>query len=310
MAYYNANEVIRLTRKAMGLTQDELCEGICEVVTLSRIENGHTSVKRSTYKKLMEKMGRIPETRYAVCVSKDGVLAEDRLELERAFKRYDYEAAEYYLNRLKENADDNLLTRQYIIRVDALVDYRLGRIETKEFAQRLEIAMRQTAPSYEKYLYSNKIYPFTTAEMMLLANLAVAYRKIDKVKQSIQLYETVLQCLDVKYVGEPDNSKTQIAVRNNLAMVYEAQGENQKALIEIDKCLRLALQYDYGHTVAPLLFAKAYNIIKLVRKGKLGSGCINEVKKLSLQAYYIAVARGEDKIKKSVENFWKRNFGD
>ena len=55
MVYYNANEVIKLTRKAMGLTQEELSEGICEVVTLSRIENGHTSVKRSTYKKLMEK---------------------------------------------------------------------------------------------------------------------------------------------------------------------------------------------------------------------------------------------------------------
>ena len=33
-------EAIRQRRLALGLTQEELCEGLCEPATLSRIENG------------------------------------------------------------------------------------------------------------------------------------------------------------------------------------------------------------------------------------------------------------------------------
>lgn len=306
MAYYNANEVIRLTRKAMGLTQEQLCEGICEIVTLSRIENGHTSVKRSTYKKLMEKMGRIPETRYAICVSKDGVLSEDRLELERAIKRYDFEVAEHFLQQLKENADDNIVTKQYIIRMDALINYRLGRIETGEFAKRLEVAMGQTVPLYEKYLENKSIFPFSMSELMILTNLAVAYRRIDKIQECIQLYEMILRCLEVEYLGEPDNSKMQVTIRYNLAMVYEGQNMYRQALEEIEQCLELAVRYDYGYCMAPLISAKVFNIIKLVKNDELGEEKIFEAKKLSQQAYYIAVARGDEKVKLSISEFNKR----
>ena len=40
MANYRAGDVIRLTRQAVGMTQEMLCENICSVETLSRIENG------------------------------------------------------------------------------------------------------------------------------------------------------------------------------------------------------------------------------------------------------------------------------
>ena len=40
MAYYRAGEVIKLNRIALNMTQEQLCEGICSVKTLSRIENG------------------------------------------------------------------------------------------------------------------------------------------------------------------------------------------------------------------------------------------------------------------------------
>lgn len=47
MANYRAGDVIRLTRQAVGMTQEMLCENICSVETLSRIENGkHKSKKR------------------------------------------------------------------------------------------------------------------------------------------------------------------------------------------------------------------------------------------------------------------------
>jgi transcriptional regulator with XRE-family HTH domain len=38
MANYRVGDVIRLTRKAAGITQEQLSDGICSVETLFRIE--------------------------------------------------------------------------------------------------------------------------------------------------------------------------------------------------------------------------------------------------------------------------------
>ena len=58
MGIYAVGEVIRRTRESLGMTQEELCEGICDVVTLSRIENGRNTPSRANFELLMERMGR------------------------------------------------------------------------------------------------------------------------------------------------------------------------------------------------------------------------------------------------------------
>ena len=136
MAYYNANEMVRLTRRAKGMTQLELCQDICDVATLSKIENGHCGVKKSLYRKLMERMGRITEKRYAVCVDKKGMLSTDWLEWEKSYKDQNHESAERYLRKMRENASDSLLTRQYLARAEALIAYRRGRITIEEMTIR------------------------------------------------------------------------------------------------------------------------------------------------------------------------------
>ena len=48
----------QLTTQVIGMSQETLCENICSVQTLSRIENGKVNVKRDIYSMLMERMGR------------------------------------------------------------------------------------------------------------------------------------------------------------------------------------------------------------------------------------------------------------
>lgn len=56
-------EVIKRKRIEMGLTQEELCEGICESFTISRIENGKQPPSRSTADALLQRLG-ISDSRY------------------------------------------------------------------------------------------------------------------------------------------------------------------------------------------------------------------------------------------------------
>ena len=305
MAYYNVNRVIKLTRKALGLTQEKLSEGICEVETYSRIENGRRTIRRSTYRKLMEKMGRIADRRYAVCVSKDGMLLEEKVELERAFKRYDYEAAEKYLKILKEKADDNLLTRQYIARVDALVEYRCKRITAKELAVRLDAALRMTVPEYETYMNSGRTFAFFVEEIQLLMNLGNAYRRSKDFDESIHVYKYILRCLEENYIGEPIRTNLYITIVNSISAVYEILGKYQDAISQLDVCLELVAQNDYGHLIPVLMSAKAYNIMRLVDDKCMGNDNIIEAKKISQYAFYIATARCDANSISRIDKFYR-----
>ena len=49
MSVRNAGKTIREARIKAGLTQEQLSEGVCSVLSLSRIENGSAGVSPVTY---------------------------------------------------------------------------------------------------------------------------------------------------------------------------------------------------------------------------------------------------------------------
>lgn len=61
MSNYRAGDIIRMTREYIGMSREELSEGICSPQTLYRLENGITRIKKDLYARLMAKMERIPE---------------------------------------------------------------------------------------------------------------------------------------------------------------------------------------------------------------------------------------------------------
>lgn len=310
MAYYNANRVIKLTRKALGITQEKLSEGVCEVETYSRIENGHRTVRRSTYQKLMEKMGRNTDRRYAICVSKDGMLLDEKVELERAFKRYDYEAAEKYLNILKEKVDDNLLTRQYMARVEALVEYCNGEISPEELINKLDEAIRITVPNYEMHLEADIKYPFMKEELLALMGLGIAYRTVGNDEISEKMYRKVLECLECDYLGQSDKNTLLITVRRNLARLYSENMKYADAISEIEEALELARTKDYGYKISALLVTEAHDYVEMMRLGKGGKERVDDVLKYLRQAYYLAAARGENLTADKIKKYYNKHFSD
>lgn len=106
MANYRANDVIRLTRKAVGLSQEAISEGICSVETFSRIERGKTKIKGDTYKKIMERLERNTDKFYAVCSGEDVDLLDDVAAIENAIAKFDYQLADSILGNVRENIGD------------------------------------------------------------------------------------------------------------------------------------------------------------------------------------------------------------
>ncbi|MDD6306539.1 MAG: helix-turn-helix transcriptional regulator, partial [Clostridiales bacterium] len=142
MSNYRTGDVIRMTREYLGISREELSDGICSPQTLYRLEYGKTRVKKELYAELMAKMERVPEKNYAVCVGKNMELLEERELLEKAMQDYDYEKADQYLKKLKEKADGNMITEQYVLKAEALLDYYCKRSDGETTVKRLEEAIR------------------------------------------------------------------------------------------------------------------------------------------------------------------------
>ena len=53
MNVYFLGEYIKKQREKLGLTQEQVCEGICEQVTLSRLENGRQTPSRTRVNALL-----------------------------------------------------------------------------------------------------------------------------------------------------------------------------------------------------------------------------------------------------------------
>ncbi len=62
MEYIDIGNIIKQRRKELHITQEELCEGICEPVTISRIENGKQIPSTNTLKAILERLDLPDET--------------------------------------------------------------------------------------------------------------------------------------------------------------------------------------------------------------------------------------------------------
>ena len=314
MANYRAGDVIRLTRNAVGMTQEQLSEGICSVETLSRLENGKHAVKQSVYERLMARMERDTRKSYAVCVSKDMELMEERIWLEDAVSKHEYERAEIYLDIVKRKIEDSCISRQYVERMEGVVSYRLGRIGAEELVKKLENAIRITVPNYECHLYiKNKelVYPFTELEIYTLMSLASAYEYIEQPHKSIQIYETLLLCLKAGYMDENSAIKLQMVIGGNYGKALERAGKYREALEKAGEVLNFAIINDYGKMIPPMLLAISWDMRKICKDSGDSFDDIEHTNKRMLrQAYYIAAARKDNVNLGIIKKYYSECFGE
>ena len=61
MAVYSMGAILKKCREAKGITQEELCLGICTASALSKMEHGYREPSYVKFASLMERMGEWPE---------------------------------------------------------------------------------------------------------------------------------------------------------------------------------------------------------------------------------------------------------
>ena len=207
--------IIRKRRQELGLTQEQLCRGICETVTLSRIENGKQTPSRSKLNALLQRLGMPGERYYALLSEQEMKISNLQTEIvscnvlgqrEQGLKKLDE------LERMME-ADDHL-TRQFVLRCRALLgrweDGKLVPYSFREKQMLLFRAISLTVPHFCVQDISGNLYGVD--ELKIINQIALVYADYGQTKAAVSLYSQLLQYLDghLQSLDPPDEDFDQL----------------------------------------------------------------------------------------------------
>lgn len=174
MQNYRLGDYIRQRRQELNLTQEQVCAGICEPVTLSRFENGRQTPSRTRINAILQRLG-LPDDRYYALVT------PEELEIEALKKEI---VACNALKHINEGFDkisqlekivkpDDQITQQFILRSKVLLGGLDKRYSSDERIQMLMQAIQMTIPNFR--LSKIEDYLYTLDEMKLVNQIGNAY---------------------------------------------------------------------------------------------------------------------------------------
>ena len=191
MGEYSKAAVIKYTRKAVGMTQEELSEGICEPVTLSRYENGQLNPSDDKFVRLMQKMGESGETCLFPLYCEDVRLQQEMENMLYAIEEKNWCKVEKLKQKIETEfhlSKDYSENRQYLKRIETITRYRKKEINVQEAIEELRTALNETLGNIEPENFPvGKILRET--EILVIYNLASYYAEAGNAPKALVIYE-------------------------------------------------------------------------------------------------------------------------
>lgn len=177
-------EAVKRKREELGLTQEQVCLGICDICTMSRLENHRQMPSHRTLVAILQRLG-MPEDRYYALLS-DREVELERMENEivRSAVRFERATGEDR-SALREEAlkmlaelerlagPEDRLARQLVLRSRVLLGKPEGRWPLEQSVPMLLEAIRLTAPRFDPEDLGRG--PYTDREMKIVNQMAQEY---------------------------------------------------------------------------------------------------------------------------------------
>ncbi len=142
---YRIGDVVRKRRRMLGMTAQELCEGICSEKTLRRLENNKVKTQRAIWGELFSKLGLSPEYHREGIITKQHDVITIYRNAKDAMNDYDMEKCHQLLQRLNQMLNMNIpVNKQELERMDCVYRYKKEEITLDECVSGLKKALRRT----------------------------------------------------------------------------------------------------------------------------------------------------------------------
>lgn len=293
-------DIIRDLRKRKKMTQEELAEGICSPVSISRIENGSQMPSNQVLEALLSRLGT---STYQICniyyKSDKQIAFEEKADaVADLFKRGELSDANDMLGQLKEDAKDNALNEQYYLLL--LATLKIYQNDSPEdILKILKNSLDLTKSGFDYRDFRNVL--LTVREANIISLMLIVLFNDGQTLNAIFLGEELVTNLDKHENKLKDYSLIRINAGINLAQCLEKEGRYKEALsrcIEVEK-----ISYKLSeHTLLPeILFIKAKQIFYL--------GDSEECKKIVKVIYPYMQIINKERYSEVVKEFAQNELG-
>ncbi|MCI9136559.1 MAG: helix-turn-helix domain-containing protein [Lachnospiraceae bacterium] len=306
MGMYRAGIVIRRNRLALHMTQEDLCDGICDTQTISRIENGKQNPGKDTYRKLMERMGREKDRAFAMVSGEDVRVMDYAREYENALHKFEYEKADEFLSKLEPLVDDSPNSRQYVMGARAIVDWSLKRVTPQEGRERLKEALSITMEEADQKDFSS--YPLMRNEVRILCNIANTYFIEGELRKAVALLESIYEGTVSGYRIPEKKRILELFILDNITNMYGELGEHKRAIEIAKQGIKICKEEKTSSVLPQLLGEIEWNMEQMLEKGEETEFSEKDCEKILRQAYYIATALNQNHNAKLIEKHYMEYF--
>jgi len=237
-------EYIKQRRKALNLTQEQLCDGICDPATISRIETGYQAPSRSRLNALLQRLG-LPDDRY-YAISTKNELEIEALKKEIVACSVTERAEEgiakiAQLEKIVEESDT--LTRQFILRSKIVLWRLTNHCSSEDQLELLVQAIRLTVPNFDVEHIDGFLYTFD--EIKLVNQIAGIYSDSGQSEKALDIYRQLLFYIRRHYQEELIGNGSLSMVVHNYARELGLAKRYEESIRAAEEGRKLCIQY--GH---------------------------------------------------------------
>lgn len=264
---YLCQDIIKGRRIGMGLTQQELGEGICSCVTVSRIENGKSYPKRKDLIELLEKVKWSGEN--CTLTAQIGNPEYHQITSQISDLTYlgNFEEAEKMLEELEKNIQkENIFAKQYFLSSLSTVQFALGKKTAQELYILAEKALHLTMPENEERW---KEWHFTRTEVMCINMMSYACESVGKIEYVIELLKIVKEFYERQHFSLGYYQAGYQLTLRNLGNLLGNIGKYKEASQLADMCIQQEFIFKQIGNAAIALYDKGWNMEHLWENGEV-----------------------------------------
>lgn len=305
MNRFMIGEYIRKQREAKEINQDDLCRGICNRSTLSRIERGRQEPSYYTLKVLLQRLG-IPEERFQILMGpQEFEIEELQQEIVADNVKHDFSSALKKIERLETlfQAEQQPVLQQFVLRVRALAGYEKdGQHFDYDYSTQREMlthALELTCAGIN--LKNMGRFLLGEDEAKIINQIAITYSEEGNRGQAIEIYRQLIRYVQRNFAGCEVERVLLPLTAYNYSRLLGLERRYEEA-IEVAKLGRqCCVRYNRCRMLGGLLLNIAYCLHEMGEDAKS--------RELLTQSYYVYKIMEEHRSCKVVQNYAKETFG-
>ncbi len=305
MQAYKIGDYIRKNREEKGISQKQLCSGICVHTTLSRIEMGRQEPSYYIVQALLQRLGISEEGVQILMGPQEFELAELQREIvvDNAGKRF-LDALEK-IHRLEQfpQAQTEPLIQQFLLRSRVLSGY-VENGEHKKYdyqtqRQMLIQALELTCP--EITMDNIGSFLLSENEAKIINQIAITHSEEGDRRQAIEIYRQLLKYVQDHFANTEVNERLLPLTAYNYSRLLGREQRYEEAIEIAELGRKSCVNSNKCQMLGSLLFNIACCLHEL--------GDDEKCKELLIDAYHINKVMERPKSCKVVQEYAKETFG-